>query len=158
MKKQLIWSTIILCTFILMSCAAVPPGKSTDEEDKDYKKGLKYSESLHPEPIDILKKEYSSRVNLEKSGDEKSSNYKNTTSEKLTGKFAVQVASFSNKINARKYLKSISSRQSNYSFRIHSSGSVWRVICGEFIDRKNAEYLLHRIKTDGFSDAWIVTL
>ena len=148
----------------LFGCAATNQNSSGGISQDQYEKGLKYSKWLYNQPIDILAEDTASQDSLLIKNEEKSPERpvlptkKPETSTAVKVYFAVQVASFYNEEYARSFYREVTNKFPMYKFRLFYSESLWRILTGNFLGRKDAEAFRDVLRETGFPDAWIYHL
>lgn len=161
MKSKSFFFVKFAMLLFLFSCATTNQNGSREISQDQYEKGLKYSEWLYNQPIDILAEDAASQDSILIKNEEKSpekpiqSEKKPEVASAAEVNFAVQVASFHNEDYARSFYRDVTNKFPMYKFRLFYSESLWRILTGNFPDRRDAESLRDVLRETGFPDAWI---
>lgn len=160
-KRSLVSLKIIILLFIF-GCGATRPVEKIAKHkisDREYQEGLDYSVWLYSQPINILDEELFSMALSDKLSVAKPVNRnekKAQSNRALNDQYAVQIASFKSENNAKSYLQDVSGRYSGFQFSLKYSANLWKIIVGNFDNRKKAETVRDNLIKTGFPDAWIL--
>ncbi len=156
-KRFLAWVRILFLPGVvglLSGCAATaPPAGKTAE----FEKGLKYSEWLYPQPIDILKNEpFSLPMPDVQKAPQKKPSQSVAARDTTVQPYAVQLGSFRIEAHARRFLRDIQQTHPGFKFEIRHSLGLWRVVVGFYGTHADAQTVRDILRQQGFPDAWIV--
>ena len=137
-------------------CAATVPRTTKTAE---FEKGLKYSEWLYSQPIDILKNEPFSLPMPERHPVAQPTQKpvsRPAVHDTTLQPFAVQLASFRIEANARRFFTEVKRTHPGWKFQLRRSQGLWRVVVGFYGTHDDARAVRDILRQQGFPDAWIV--
>ena len=155
-KRFVAYLAFLLAVVWWLGCATAPAPRG-GRAASNFEKGLKYSEWLYSQPIDILKGEPFSLPEIRP----RRAAHTDTVTEAAAADtsvrlFAVQLGSFRHEENARRFLAQVRQTHPRWKTELRFSEGLWRVVVGFYGTHGDAENVRDILREQGFPDAWIV--